>query len=89
MFTDVNENVLSRGTKTGTHKPNTVCTIDHLVTLQFVNKSVRFSLSVHILRVMDYINFLLEMLLLSRINANKIPRSYFAIKPAALFLHNT
>lgn len=77
MLTDMNEKVLNRGTKMSTHKPNTVCTIDNLVTVQFINKSSRFSLSVHILKVMEYINFFLEMLLLSRINANKTPQVIF------------
>lgn len=77
MLTDTNEKVLNRDTKTGTHTPNTVRAIEHLVTLQFENKSVRFSLSVHILKVMEYINFLLKTLLASRKNANKTPQVVF------------
>ena len=56
---DINEKMLSRNVKMSTHLPRVVSTVDHLVILQICKEiTARFSLSVCVLEVIGWINYL-------------------------------
>ena len=56
---DINVKMLSRDVKMSTHQPKVVSTIDHLVILQICKEiTARFSLSVCVLEVLGWINYL-------------------------------